>query len=76
MDRPHREAAGRQAAVRRMLAWLGAATAVVGVIGLLLAPSAYLVWVFMIAFGVATVPRWLTTQSRKRRHPQKPQRPA
>ena len=52
MDRPHREAA-----VRRVLAWLGAATAVVGIIGLLLVPSAYVVWVFLIAFGVATQSR-------------------
>lgn len=69
MDRPHREAA-----VQRVLAWLGAATAVVGLIGLLLVPSAYVLWVFLIAFGVATVPRWLITQARKRRHPRTPQR--
>jgi hypothetical protein len=42
MDRPHREAA-----VRRALAWLGAATTVLGLIGLLLVPSAYVLWVFL-----------------------------
>jgi Flp pilus assembly protein TadB len=69
MDRPHREAA-----VRGVLAWLGAATTVLGLVGLLLVPSAYVVWVFLIAFGVATVPRWLITQARKRRHPRTPDR--
>jgi hypothetical protein len=58
------------AAAHRAVAWAGAVFAGIGVIGLFLAPSAYVLWVCLIAFGTATIPRVLLTRLRayRRRH--------
>jgi hypothetical protein len=41
----------------RAIAIAGWAFVVVGLVGLILIPRLYVVWVFMIAFGVAALPR-------------------
>jgi hypothetical protein len=62
---PHTDAeiARRQ----RLVAWAGAVLAVVGVIGIVLARSLLVLWVFLIAFGVAKLPRTIYDRVRGRR---------
>jgi hypothetical protein len=54
----------------RMVAWAGVALVVVGIAGLLVLPKLLLLWVILIAFGAATVPRaiveWLSERRRSR----------
>jgi hypothetical protein len=42
---------------QRIVAWVGAVLAAVGVVGILLDRSLLVLWVFMIAFGVAKLPK-------------------
>jgi hypothetical protein len=62
---PHTDAeiARRQ----RLVAWAGAVLAVVGVIGIVLDRSLLVLWVFLIAFGVAKLPKTIYDRVRGRR---------
>ena len=53
---------------RRLVAWLGAVLAVAGVIGLVFDRSLLVLWVFMIAFGVAKLPKAVYDRIRGRAH--------
>jgi len=59
------------AAARRAAAWGGATLAAAGVIGLLVLPSFAIIWVVLLFFAVAVVPRlvfdWLAERRRTRR---------
>jgi Flp pilus assembly protein TadB len=47
------------AKTRVIAAWAGAGLAVIGVVGLVAAPGARLVWIVFLIFGVATIPQVL-----------------
>jgi hypothetical protein len=51
----------------RAVAWCGVALEVVGIAGLLLLPSFLVLWIALIAFGAATVPRAVIEWLRERR---------
>jgi hypothetical protein len=47
------------AKTRLIAAWGGAGLTVIGVVGLIVAPGARLVWVVFLIFGVVTIPQVL-----------------
>jgi cyanate permease len=51
--------------VKRLIAWWAAVLAFVGVVGLFVRPDLVLLWVFLIAFGVAPLPRYALTRLRE-----------
>jgi hypothetical protein len=53
----------------RAIAWAGVAFATLGVVGLIVVPGLPLVWVILIGFGAATVPRACLEWWRERRRP-------
>lgn len=53
------ERPGLDARERVVAPWAGAGLAVVAVLGLLVAPQARLLWVVLLAFGIATIPQVL-----------------
>jgi cyanate permease len=56
-------------AASRAIAWAGVATSVLGIVGLIFVPGLLLVWVILIGFGAATIPRaaleWLRERRRR-----------
>ena len=62
---------GRASQPQRALDLIGWVFAAIGLLGLILRPGLYLVWVFMIVFGFATLPRTLLQWIRARRRPKK-----
>jgi hypothetical protein len=56
----------------RAIAWTGWAFAVIGLIGLVIVPHLALIWAFLIAFGLAALPRavfeWWRDRRRGRQH--------
>lgn len=60
------------AAAHQAVAWAGVLFAGIGLIGLYLAPSAYALWVCLIVFGTATIPRVLLTRLRSYRRRRNP----
>ena len=59
--------AASDAPASRVVAWAGLAFAVVGVVGLGVLPRLFILWVALITFGVATIPRALMEWFRERR---------
>jgi hypothetical protein len=55
------------AALRRRIAWVSALVAAAAAIGLIVAPDLALVWIFLLAFSLATLPRWAVDKWRKYR---------
>ncbi len=51
---------------KRLVAWLGAVLALAGVIGLIFDRSLLVLWVFMIAFGIAKLPKAIYDRIRER----------
>jgi Mg2+/citrate symporter len=51
---------------KRLVAWLGAVLALAGVIGLIVDRSLLVLWVFMIAFGIAKLPKAIYDRIRER----------
>jgi hypothetical protein len=47
----------RATPAHRAVAWTGWAFAVTGLIGIVVAPRLVLIWAFLIAFGIAALPR-------------------
>jgi cyanate permease len=45
------------AAVQRVAAWAGVALAAIGVLGLLYAPGARILWIVLLVFAVGAVPQ-------------------
>lgn len=56
----------RDTQAHRVVALIGWVLATVGVIGLVVSPSLLVVWVVMIAFGVAAIPRAIVERWRDR----------
>jgi cyanate permease len=54
----------------RAIAWAGVGTSALGVVGLIFLPELLLVWVILIGFGAATIPRavleWLSERRGRR----------
>ena len=59
---------GREADLGRAIAWPGAILAAAGVLGLVIRPDLYILWVFLIAFGTATLPRIALSNSANSGH--------
>ena len=59
----------RDTPAHRAVAVLGWVLVAVGVVGLIVYRDPVVLWVFMIAFGVAAVPRALLERLRDRRRP-------
>jgi hypothetical protein len=59
----------RDTPAHRAIALIGWVLAAVGVIGLLVYPQLLILWVFMIAFGVAAIPRAIIERWRDRPRP-------
>ncbi len=51
---------------KRLVAWLGAVLALAGVIGLIVDRSLLVLWLFMIAFGIARLPKAIYDRIRER----------
>jgi hypothetical protein len=59
--------ARRDTPAHRAIAWAGWGFAVIGLVGLVIAPRLLLIWVFFIAFGFAALPRAAVEWWRNRR---------